>query len=267
MPLHGGGHAILRDENRFWRHFHTMSRNTTVILSTCFILLACMAGTRTCSIRNPMPPEAQPSAGQSGGGGSTIQGEPGRPGPERRDRGASSSHSGLEAEFDKILPAQFPEQFSSLCDATLQPGESLVLGGFRKPDGNYEFTMLEVEPIGADGAPLQEGAATQYKVTLKNFGLSREKSMESGFGSLISPAMTRIQKSIAFPPGETPSIETQDVATMPTVVTRPDQTATIQMGSNEKAYMVSMIVSSEDSGKSIRIRTRVESPSDHLPLR
>lgn len=185
----------------------------------------------------------------------------------RQDEPDAKALRELEAEFDKILPAQFPEQFSSLCDATLQPGESLVLGGFRKADGDYEFTMLEVEPLGADGTRLQEGAAAQYKVTLKNFGLSREKSMESGFESLISPAMTRIQKSIAFPPGETPSIDAQDMATMPTVVTRPDQTATIQMGSNEKAYMVSMIVSSEDSGKSIRIRTRIESPADHLPLR
>jgi hypothetical protein len=127
--------------------------------------------------------------------------------------------------------------------------------------------MLQVEPIGPDGTPFPEGAATSYKVTLMAFGLSREKSVEMGFGSLISPAMTRIQKSIAFPPGETPSIDAQAVATMPTVVTRPDQTATIEMGANDKTYKVSMIVNPEDTGKSIRIRTRVESPAEFLPLR
>jgi hypothetical protein len=183
----------------------------------------------------------------------------------RHEDGDAKALRELEAEFDEILPAQFPEQFSSLCDTTLDPGETLVLGGFRKADGDYEFTMLEVEPIGPDGTPWQEGAASQYKVTLMAFGLSREKSVEMGFGSLISPAMTRIQKSMSFPPGEAPSIDAEAVATMPSVVTRPDQYATIQMGANDKAYKVSMIVSREDTGKSIRIRTRVESPDEDSP--
>jgi hypothetical protein len=102
--------------------------------------------------------------------------------------------------------------FSSLCDTTLSLGETLVLGGFRHADGNYEFTMLELKPTGADGAPMQEGAADRYNVTATVFKLSREKSLEMGLGSLISPAITRIQKSIAFPPGETPSTHEEAVA-------------------------------------------------------
>jgi hypothetical protein len=178
----------------------------------------------------------------------------------RHEDGDAKALRGLEAEFDEILPAQFPKQFSSLCDTTLDLGETLVLGGFRKADGDYEFTMLNVEPIGADDAPLQKGAAAQYKVKITTSVMSRGDSLEVGFGHLISPAMTRIQKSIAFPPGENRLIHTKSIATMSIFVTQ-DQAGSIQIGTDDKAYVVSMIVSPEDTGKSTRIRTRVESPA------
>jgi hypothetical protein len=170
----------------------------------------------------------------------------------------------LEAEFDEILPAIY-DGFSSLCDTTLSLGETLVLGGFRHADGNYEFTMLELKPTGADGAPMQEGSADRYNVTATVFKLSREKSVEMGLGSLISPAITRIQKSVAFPPGEAPSIHAEAVAVKESFEIRPDQTAKTGTGTDSKAYRFSMIVSPEDTGKSIRIRTRVESPAEDGP--
>jgi hypothetical protein len=179
----------------------------------------------------------------------------------RRNNADAKALRELEAEFDEILPALY-DGFSSLCDTTLTLGETLFLGGFRHADGNYEFTMLEFEPTGADGAPMQEGAADRYIVTATVFKLSREKSEEMGLGSLISPAITRIQKSVAFPPGETPSIHEEAVAIEQRFEIRPDQTARTGTGTDSKAYRFSMIVSPEDTGKSIRIRTRVESPAE-----
>lgn len=183
---------------------------------------------------------------------------------EREDQGAAKALRELEIEFDKILPAQFPGQFSSLCDATLEPGETLVLGGFMKADGNYEFTMLEATPLGADGNPLQtEGSAVNYKVTTRTMGMSREKSSEMGLGSLISPAKTRIQKSIVFPAGQAPALtDITRVMTMPSVTTRPDGAATMSIGTDDQAYVMSLIVSPQDTGESLRIRTRIESPSE-----
>lgn len=187
----------------------------------------------------------------------------------RQDDADAKALRELEAEFDEILPAQFPEQFSTLCDASLNPGETLVLGGFRKADGNYEFTMLEAEPLGVDGAPLQkEGAAPQYRIKAKTLAISHEASLEMGLDTLISPAKTRIQKNIVFPAGEFPRPDGYSRAmAMPSVTVRPDVAATISIGTDYESYVISLIVSPQDASATLRIRTRVESPSEHLPLR
>ena len=185
---------------------------------------------------------------------------------DREDPEAALARREMEKEFDELLPAQFPDQPSSLCDATLEPGDTLVLGGFRRSDGNYEFTTLVAEPIGADGAPFQkEAAAPQYKITTKLLLMSREKSSKIGLASLISTAQTRIQKSIVFPAGETPSLATDThLVSMPHVVTRPDTAATMYIAQENEGHVVSMIVSPKEDGKSLRIRTRVESPSEPI---
>lgn len=181
---------------------------------------------------------------------------------DRHEGGDAKALRELEAEFDEILPAQFPDQPSSLCDATLEPGETLFLGGFGKADGNYEFTMLEAKPVGADGASRKTaGPAPQYKITTRTMSLSREKSSEMGLSSLISPAKTRIQKSIVFPSGETPPLgEITRVMTMPSATTRPDTAATISVGTDDQAYVISFIINPQEDSDSIRLRTRIESP-------
>ena len=183
---------------------------------------------------------------------------------DREDPEAALALREMEREFDRLLPALFPKQNTSLCDTTLEPGDTLVLGGFRRSDGNYEFTMLEAEPLGVDGAPFQkEGDAPQYKITTKFLLMSREKSSEIGLDSLISPAKIRIQKSIVFPVGKTPSLDASiHIMSMPHIVTRPDTAASMSIIQEDQGYLMSMIVSPKDASKSLRIRTRVESPSE-----
>jgi len=185
---------------------------------------------------------------------------------ERQDQSGAKALRELEIEFDEILPAKFPEQFSSLSDATLAPGEKLFLGGFRTADGNYEFTMLEADPIKADGTQLKPGeikdAPLQYMVNTKTFVVRPEASSEFGLGSLISPAKTRIQKSVVSPSDETllrPD-NTVGMMTNPSLTLRPDTAASISVGTEKQARVISMIVSPGDTAESIRIRTRVETP-------
>lgn len=181
---------------------------------------------------------------------------------EREDPSAAIARRNLEKEFDEILPAQFPNQNSSLCDATLSPGDTLFLGGFKKPDDSYEFTTMTVEPIGTDAQPLKtEGTAPQYKVSMKILNMSAEKSTQIGLDSLVSTAKTRIQKSITFPPDELPQTDVDTkLLSMPTLIMKPGVPASLSVGSEEQAHAISLIVNPNDEDQSIRIRTRVESP-------
>jgi hypothetical protein len=185
---------------------------------------------------------------------------------ERANSDEAQALREMEKEFDKLLPAKFPGQFSSLCDATLNPGETLVLCGFMTADGNYEFTTLEAKPIKADGTPLEPGEAkdspSQYMVKTRSVIMSPEASSELGLGSLMSPARTRIQKSVVLPQGEVllrPD-KTVGVMTSPSVTLRPGTAVSISAGTEEKALVISMIVNPGDTKGSIRIRTRIESP-------
>lgn len=191
--------------------------------------------------------------------------------PTKRERQGDADAKALrelELELDGILPAQMPAQSSSLCNATLRPGETLVLGGFATTDGNFEFTLLEVIPIHPDGTPMKSGevndAPSQYKVSAKSLVLSREASSGLGLGSLISPAKTRIQKSVVFPPGESPPIPDAGarITSMPSLTVRKDTAGSIFVGTDKEARVISLILSTGESAGSIRIRTRIESPTE-----
>ena len=61
--------------------------------------------------------------------------------------------------------------------ATLNPGESLILGGFKGSDGNYEFTRLEVEPVsGGDSStnyqisPIEAGEPIRIRTRIERPG-------------------------------------------------------------------------------------------------
>ncbi|QTN33854.1 hypothetical protein HZ994_16555 [Akkermansiaceae bacterium] len=196
--------------------------------------------------------------------------DPRLPPPTKRERNGGADAQALrelEIEFDRILPAQYPEQPSSLSDAILQPGEALVLGGFRRTDGNYGFTILQVEALKADGTPFIPGetdaAPLQYRVISKALAMSQEASSEAGLGALISPAKTRIQKNLSFPSAEVTQIlggNTAGAATMPTVVARAGSSASINIGTEKQGYVISVMITPDEGSDSVRLRTRVENP-------
>ncbi|MEP2776044.1 MAG: hypothetical protein ABJQ29_14390 [Luteolibacter sp.] len=175
---------------------------------------------------------------------------------EREDPSAAIARRNLEKEFDELLPAQYPNQFSSLCDVTLEPGESLILGGFKTSDGNYEFTMMTVTPYHAGNG------GNQYSIRAQNMTLTPEKSAEMGFDALISPAKTRIQKShIVNSHDFDPSGDGVSISANPTLVTNANSPASITIGNAEGAHVISTFVTPQGDGESIRLRTRIESPT------
>lgn len=168
----------------------------------------------------------------------------------------------MEKEFDELLPAQFPEQFSSICDVTLEPGESLILGGFKKSDGNYEFTMITVDPN------VSGELKGQYTTTAKTMVLSPERSSQLGFDALVSLARTRIQKGLVL---DTETIIRSissghyvGFMTSPSITNPANRSASIDLGYGEGSLVITALVTRDGEGGSIRLRTRIESPDDSL---
>jgi len=188
---------------------------------------------------------------------------------ERVERDDQKDFQKLEAEFDQILPAKYPNQLSALCDRTLKPEDTLILGGFKKADGTHEFTMLNVVAVSADGMPLTKNATTQdagiqYKIITRTVDLSDESAKEMGFDSLISPARTQIQNSLVLSNDDASFnifMNADSIITPITAIVRPGQVGVMSVGTDEKAYVYSIRVDRVETDNSLRIRTRVESPA------
>ncbi len=171
---------------------------------------------------------------------------------DRADAAYKKSLKEMEREFDEILPAQFSDQHSTLCDTNLKPGENLIIGGFKHADGNFEFSSLVVEKIEVDGS---------NRVTMKTFIMSGERVTELGLDSLVSTAKKRIQQSIVFPPGDQSWMRSAvDMMTTPSITIKPGQLGVMSMGTDKNGLALSVITDPGSEGNSIRVRTRIESP-------
>jgi hypothetical protein len=171
---------------------------------------------------------------------------------DRADAAYKKSLKEMEREFDEILPAQFPDQHSTLCDTNLKPGENLIIGGFKHADGNFEFSSLVVEKIEVDGS---------NRVTMKTFIMSGERVTELGLDSLVSTAKKRIQQSIVFPPGDQSWMRSAvDMMTTPSITIKPGQLGAMSIGTDKNGLALSVITDPGSEGNSIRVRTRIESP-------
>jgi hypothetical protein len=173
---------------------------------------------------------------------------------DRADAAYKKSLQEMEREFDEILPVQFPDQHSTLCDTNLKPGENLIIGGFKHANGNFEFSSLIVEDIDVDGS-------TQHIVRMKTFIMSGERVTEFGLDPLVSSAKKRIQQSIVFAPGDQSWMRSaDDVISMPSITMKPGQHGAINVGGDKKGLAMSVITDPGSEGNSIRVRTRIESP-------
>lgn len=224
----------------------------------CVLVIAAFIGLK--SYRSGTAPKDTNGAEQGNTPASVRESDPLKPSQttkrERQGEAEAKALRDLEKEFDQILPAQFPEQFSALSDSNLKTGESLVLGGFKRSDGNYEFTRLKVDPVTA------EDGSIQYRISTRSLSINSENSSKVGLDSLISPARTRIQKSLKFPSNDITMLKSAvDTMTSPIIQVKPGTAATISIGTAEQAYVISVMVSPTDDGESMRVRTRVESPA------
>ncbi|MDP4625062.1 MAG: hypothetical protein NWT08_07980 [Akkermansiaceae bacterium] len=176
---------------------------------------------------------------------------------EREDPEAAIARRNLEKEFDELLPAKYPQQYSSLCDVSLKLGESVILGGFKRSDGDYEFTRISVTPLNA------ADSRDQYSIKTEQLILTADKTTQAGLDSLLIPAKTQIQNYKVMTDEE--NFTSRDGITFqsrPTVITSADSTSLVMMGTDEGAIVMSFRVNPFADKESIRLRTRIETPGD-----
>jgi hypothetical protein len=80
----------------------------------------------------------------------------------------------------------------------LKPGESLILGGFKNSDENYESAWLHVDSITA------EDESTQYLIQTKSINMSGQNFSETGRSDKIfSASSRRAPFAVELPPHAT----------------------------------------------------------------
>ncbi len=234
-----------------------MKKPAASLATIAILLLAILTLVKTGGRFELFVGDAAPQPRESAANPKAHGGETPAQSRKRQKRPMNLDLQDLEKEFDEILPAQFPDQPSSLCDAELKPGETLVLGGFGSGDGGYEFTAIQAE------MSVSDTGSTGFILRLKSFTMGRDASHEIGLESLISPAKTRIQKSVVFPPGESPWMDAaSSVILAPMVAMDAGTPATINMGTKEQARVYSLIANPIGDDGSLRLRTRIENPGD-----
>jgi hypothetical protein len=247
-----------------------MNKRTTsfVLLAIALLIMALVILNRQ---RDDIDDGIAPSAGNTGadrratttGDSGDSDAAPGRTfSHDRSDAMANiQSLKDIKREFDEILPAKYPDQYSSLCDANLKPGEVLILGGFKTADGQYEFNALQVHPSADPETP------GSYRIENRSFVLSREQCAEHGLTDLLSPAPMRIQKSVVRPTSTLPQMLTNSgmVLSMPAVTAQSNLSANISIGMENQARAFSYAAEPGTDGESIRLRTRIESPGNAEP--
>lgn len=183
--------------------------------------------------------------------------------PSKRDRPDAAyikSRQEMDREFDKILPATFPDHNSSLCDTNLKLGDHLILGGFETKDGNFVFNSLNVQAIEVDGK-------TKHIAKMTMFTMSPENVNKLGLDSLLSPAKKRIQQSIVFPAENPPWMDSPiNMAWVPPITLDPGQRGSIETIKGQEGVVMSMISEPGSDENFTRIRTRLEIPVEKKNL-
>lgn len=239
-------------------HTWIVKRKTPLLLAAILGLVAILFSLKIISQSSHWPDDHHSAGERKNPSEAALDADINRSTPTKSDRADAAYKKSLqemEREFDEILPAKFPDQFSSLCDANLEPGDHLILGGFKNADGNFEFNSLNLEAVEVDGT-------TQHVVHMKTFTMDQTSVSELGLDPLVSPAKKRIQQSIVFPAGQSSRmVSAIEIMSSPAIRVNPGQPGSINMGTDKQALVLSVITQPGDDGNSIRVRTRIESPA------
>lgn len=158
-----------------------------------------------------------------------------------------------KADLEKLSRPLHEDISSSTVSATLQPGESLVAGGYQTADGSYEVTFLTPKKVkmddGRDAVELDAKIVSMAENQLEGTGLSR----------MATKARNTLQHAEAWSSADVESTLAAAGSTTasPKVIVAPSQTFRIDIGSGEMAYSLEGSVDTAADG-SFQVNSRIE---------
>lgn len=157
-----------------------------------------------------------------------------------------NANSGLH-ELGNPKPAT---SFSSTVTAEIQAGETLVMGGYRTPDGNHEFTMLTPTLV------TMEDGSQRISMASKALSISPDLARKLGLDTLTTGYATADQHAEAWSQAEMLSIiraishaEGTQFMSAPSVSSLPGEKISLNVGSgNGPSYAITTTANTTDHG-------------------
>ena len=179
---------------------------------------------------------------------------------EDAERAAVRANRALREAQSKLEGALKPleqEMFSSALRTKVEPGHTVITGGFQVPDGSFEYTMFKPTLATESGKPviLLEG---------KRMSVHQDQLSMLGLDSLQTNAANTLQHGEVWSPSQVNEFNLKikelgrgvDVLSNPRVMVFRDQEAQIEIG-NYRAIVKAMV---PEEGGAIHLELRTEQP-------
>ena len=166
----------------------------------------------------------------------------------------------IEKQLDEISAPLAQDMASTMFKAEVKPGQSIVTGGYKTPDGRNQFTVLKPQLI------RDASGQDSIRIDANIIGMGAEDITATGLDSLATNAKNTLQHAETWEESDVSNtMETlkksgsSDRMSGPTIMTRPGSEFTIAIGSNETGfYVLKGTATHSPSGSGVLLQTRIE---------
>ncbi len=161
--------------------------------------------------------------------------------------------------MEKITRPLGQDVLSSTVNAEINPGETLVTGGYRTADGNYELTLLTPRSVTLeDGREANEVAGKVLSVGSEFVETHGLETLATNARNTLQHAEAWMQDDVARTIGAARDVQGVGILSSPKVVTLPSTSFTVSMGETDGAqFSFEGTVARSPSG-SFAIQSRIE---------
>jgi biotin carboxyl carrier protein len=166
----------------------------------------------------------------------------------------------IEKQLDEISAPLAQDMASTMFKAEVKPGQSIVTGGYKTPDGRNQFTVLKPQLI------RDASGQDSIRIDANIIDMGAEDITVTGLDSLATNAKNTLQHAETWEESDVSNtMETlkksgsSDRMSGPTIMTRPGSEFTIAIGSNETgSYVLKGTATPSPSGSGVLLQTRIE---------
>ncbi len=158
-----------------------------------------------------------------------------------------------------LLPLEEEGVASSMVNAAVRHGETLVTGGYRDANGNFVFTLATPTAMKLDNG--EEG----IEFAFREIAIPPGKVADLGLDSIAAGARNTLQHGETWTSQETEAVmgsvvgDSSSLAmTAPKIIARPGQQASVQVGQEESMRTISVNAETLPDASGFALRMRVE---------